>query len=162
MEKNYTDVVIDDKVYTVGCEEDSAYMSELAAYVNEKLAGLRAQPGFSKQPYGSRQALIMMNIADDYLKMKKKAEDTERKYLEQENEFYNMKREMVNMKLQMDKINLQNQVLSMGISGNEEMKERLMTDVINSVQGRERRQEMQGIPASSRKSDAGHHADKKK
>lgn len=159
MGKNYTDVVIDDKVYTVGCEEDSAYMSELAAYLNKKLAELRAQSGFNKQPYGSRQVLIMMNLADDYLKMKKKAEATEREYLEQETEFYNMKREMVNMRLQMDKLNLQNQVLSMGISGNEEMKEKLMADVVSSVQGKGGQS---GQKASAGKPDAVHRSEKKK
>ncbi|MBQ8639528.1 MAG: cell division protein ZapA [Lachnospiraceae bacterium] len=140
MRKNYTDVVIDDKVYTVGCEEDSSYMQELAAYVNGKLEDLRSQPGFNKQPYGSRQILILMNIADDYLRMKRKTEETQARYQEQENEFYTMKREMVNMKLQMEQnrlqmeqLKLQNQVLSLGLSGNEEARERLMADVINSV-----------------------------
>lgn len=137
MEKNYTDVVIDNKVYTVGCDRDNAYMQELAAYVNEKLDGLRSQPGFNKQPYGSRQVMILMNVADDYLRMKMKTEATEKKYQEQTAEFYNMKREMVNMKLQMDQIRLQNQVLSMGLTGNEEMKERLMAEVISSIQADE-------------------------
>ncbi len=136
MEKHYTDVVIDNKVYTVGCDQDSAYMQQLAAYVNEKLNSLRSQTGFNKQPYGSRQAMILMNIADDYLRMKMKLEDTERKYQEQTAEFYNMKREMVNMKLQMDQVRLQNQVLSMGLSGNEEMKEKIMAEVISDVQGK--------------------------
>ncbi len=136
MEKNYTDVVIDNKVYTVGCDQDSAYMQQLAAYVNGILEMLRSQPGFNKQPYGSRQALILMNMADDYLRMKKSAEIIEKKYQEQTAEFYNMKREMVNMRLQMDQIRLQNQVLSMGLSGDEEMKERLMAEVISSVQGK--------------------------
>jgi len=134
MEKNYTDVVIDNKVYTVGCDQDSTYMQQLATYVNDKLDTLRSQPGFNKQPYGSRQVMILMNVADDYLRMKMKAEAVEKKYQEQTAEFYNMKREMVNMKLQMDQIRLQNQVLSMGLTGNEEVKERLMAEVISSVQ----------------------------
>lgn len=144
MEKNYTDVVIDDKVYTVGCEKDNSYMQQLADYVNQKLESLRSQPGFNKQPYGSRQIMILMNIADDYLQMRLTAEETEKRYQEQENEFYNMKREMVNMKLQMDQtklqmdqLKLQNQVLSMGLTGNEEARERLMADVIKSVRDQE-------------------------
>ena len=132
MEKNYTDVVIDDKVYTVGCDRDSAYMQEVAAYVNEKLQSMRSQSGFNKQPYGSRQIMILMNMADDYMRMKLAADEMKTRYQEQENEFYNMKRELVSMKMQMDQIRLQNQVLAMGVD-NEAARERLMADVIQSV-----------------------------
>ena len=144
MGKNYTDVVIDDKVYTVGCDQGGEYMQRLAAYVNEKLASLRSQPGFNKQPYGTRQMLILMNIADDYLQMKVHAEEMEKKYADQEAEFYRLKREMVNRKLELDQLRLQNQVLSMGISGSDDAKEKLMADVAQSV----RENTASGNPAS--------------
>lgn len=117
MAKKYTDVVIDDKVYSVGGDEDSAYMLRLADYVNSRLNVLRSDPGYSKQPYGARQAMILINFADDYLKMKEKEEDFEKKYTEQEKNYYQLKREMVNLQLKMEQIQLQNQVLSAGAGG---------------------------------------------
>ncbi|MGI6106718.1 MAG: cell division protein ZapA [Lachnospiraceae bacterium] len=120
MAKKYTDVVIDDKVYSVGGDEDSAYMLRLADYVNSRLNVLRSDPGYSKQPYGARQAMILINFADDYLKMKEKEEDFEKKYTEQEKNYYQLKREMVNLQLKMEQIQLQNQVLSAGGSGQAE------------------------------------------
>ncbi len=146
MGKNYTDVVIDDKVYTVGCDQDSSYMQQLAAYVNEKLSELRAQPGFNKQPYGSRQMLILMNIADDYLQTKNRLDELEQRMSEQENDYYRLKREMVNRKLEMDQLKLQNQVLSMGLSGSETARDKLMADVIESVRGKQEKDPPQTPP----------------
>ena len=147
MGKNYTDVVIDDKVYTIGCEQDSAYMQRLAEYVNEKLSQLRSQPGFNKQPYGSRQMLILMNIADDYLQARIRCDELEKKYAEQESDYYRLKREMVNRKLEMDQLRLQNQVLSMGFTGNDSAREKLMSDVIQSVQKNKDIKPPQTVPA---------------
>ena len=133
MDKKYTDVVIDDKVYTVGGEDDSAYMQELAEYINQKLGELRADSGFNKQPYGSRQAMILINFADDYCRMKRKEQELEDKYAAQEKDYYQLKREMVNLQLRMEQIQLQNQVLSAGVSGNSEDTKTLMSSVADSV-----------------------------
>ena len=74
MEKNSTDVIIEDKVYKISTDQDASYVRELAEYINEKMA-------------------------DDYCHMKQQAEEATRKYEQQEAEFYNMKREMVNMQM---------------------------------------------------------------
>ncbi|MBR3642482.1 MAG: cell division protein ZapA [Parasporobacterium sp.] len=144
MSVNYTDVVIDDKVYTVGSDQDSEYMQRVAAYVNDTLTSLRSQPGFNKQPYAGKQALILLNMADDYMRLKMQIEKLEKKYAEQESEYYRLKREMVNRKLEMDQLRLQNQVLSMGISGSDTAKDKLMADVIQSV-----RESENAIPSST-------------
>lgn len=36
--KNYTQVLIDGKIYTLGGTEDEAYLQKAASYVNEKIA----------------------------------------------------------------------------------------------------------------------------
>lgn len=104
MGKNNTDVVIDDKVYTISGDQDAAYVRQLAAYVNEKLEMVHGRQAYSKQPYGVRHMLVLMNIADDYFKMKQQAEEAKRSYEKQEAEFYNMKCEMVNMQLAMERM----------------------------------------------------------
>lgn len=104
MDRTKTDVIIDEKVYSISSEQDAAYMRQLAAYVNEKLDQIRNQKGYSRQPYGIKQAMLLMNFADDYFKIKQQAEEAKRLYEEQENAFYNMKREMVSMQLELEQI----------------------------------------------------------
>lgn len=101
MNKINTDVIIDDKVYTISSEQDAAYVRQLAAYVNEKLDYMRRQQDYNKQPFGIKQMLLLMNMADEYFRMKELAEVSKENYEKQEAEFYNMKREMVNMQLAM-------------------------------------------------------------
>ncbi len=101
MERNSTDVIIEDKVYTISTDQDAAYVRALAEYINEKMELLHRQSEYSKQPNGIRQMLVLMNMADDYCRMKQQAEEAQKRYEQQETEFYNMKREMVNMQMTM-------------------------------------------------------------
>ncbi len=101
MERNSTDVIIEDKMYTISTDRDAAYVRGLAEYINEKMELLHRQPEYSKQPNGVRQMIVLMNMADDYCRMKQQAEEAQKRYEQQETEFYNMKREMVNMQLAM-------------------------------------------------------------
>ena len=97
MERNSTDVIIEDKVYKISTDQDASYVRELAEYINEKMELLHRQSAYSKQANAFRQIILLMNMADDYCHMKQQAEEATRKYEQQEAEFYNMKREMVNM-----------------------------------------------------------------
>lgn len=101
MERNSTDVIIEDRVYTISTDQDAAYVRQLAEYINEKMELLHRHSEYSKQPNGVRQMLVLMNMADDYCRMKQQAEEAQKKYEQQEAEFYNMKREMVNMQMTM-------------------------------------------------------------
>ena len=66
--KNYTQVLIDGKIYTLGGSEDEAYLQKAASYVNEKITTMHALPGFSKQSADYQQLMLLLNIADDYFK----------------------------------------------------------------------------------------------
>ena len=46
IKKNYTEVLIDGKVYTMGGNEDTSYLQKIASYVNHKLKELSSQAGF--------------------------------------------------------------------------------------------------------------------
>ena len=43
--KNYTQVLIDGKIYTLGGIEEEAYLQKAASYVNDKNAQMRRLPG---------------------------------------------------------------------------------------------------------------------
>ena len=67
-EKNYTEVLINGNVYTLGGAEDPEYLQKVAAYINEKIAVLKAQPGFTRQNKDYQEVMIYLNLADDYFK----------------------------------------------------------------------------------------------
>ena len=41
MERNSTDVIIEDKVYKISTDQDASYVRELAEYINEKISYFR-------------------------------------------------------------------------------------------------------------------------
>ena len=89
--KNYTQVLIDGKIYTLGGTEDEAYLQKAASYVNEKIATMHAIPGFSKQSADYQQLMILLNIADDYFKAKENADQMEEQKDRMEKETYSLK-----------------------------------------------------------------------
>ena len=50
MAKQYIDVLIDGKVYSLGGSETEGYVQQIATYLNGKIFQLKAQPGFLKMP----------------------------------------------------------------------------------------------------------------
>ena len=73
MERNSTDVIIEDKVYKISTDQDASYVRELAEYINEKMELLHRQSAYSKQANAFRQIILLMNMADDNSKLKKAA-----------------------------------------------------------------------------------------
>ena len=70
-EKNYTEVLINGNVYTLGGAEDPEYLQKVAAYINEKIAVLKAQPGFTRQNKDYQEVMIYLNsVARTRLKLK--------------------------------------------------------------------------------------------
>ena len=53
MAKQYIDVLIDGKVYSLGGSETEGYVQQIATYLNGKIFQLKAQPGFLKMPEAS-------------------------------------------------------------------------------------------------------------
>jgi len=90
--KNYTQVLIDGKIYTLGGSEDEAYLQRTASYVNEKITTMHALPGFSKQSADYQQLMLLLNIADDYFKTKETADQMEEQRDRMEKETYSLRR----------------------------------------------------------------------
>ena len=84
--KNYTQVLIDGKVYTLGGSEDESYLQKAASYVNEKNSAMRKVPGFTKQSADYQMVMTELNIADDYFKAVEWAEGMERQKNDMEKE----------------------------------------------------------------------------
>ena len=100
--KNYTQVLIDGKIYTLGGSEDEAYLQKAASYVNEKITTMHALPGFSKQSADYQQLMLLLNIADDYFKTKETADQMEEQRDRMEKETYSLKHELVSTQMKLD------------------------------------------------------------
>ena len=72
--KNTVQVLIDGKIYTLSGYENADYLNKVAAYINNKLAELKADEGFRHQNKESQATMVYLNIADDYFKSKKQAD----------------------------------------------------------------------------------------
>ena len=96
-EKNYTEVLINGNVYTLGGAEDPEYLQKVAAYINEKIAVLKAQPGFTRQNKDYQEVMIYLNLADDYFKTLQEA-----MMLRSQKEIYSLKHELIGLQMKQE------------------------------------------------------------
>lgn len=102
--KNYTQVLIDGKIYTLGGSEEEGYLQKAASYVNEKKSQMRKIPGYSKQNADYQTVMMELNIADDYFKAMERADGMERQKNELEKEAYSLKHEMVSTQMKLEAV----------------------------------------------------------
>lgn len=100
--KNYTEVLIDGNIYTLGGQEEQAYLQKVAAYLNEKISVLKAQPGFTRQNKDYQEVMIYLNLADDYFKALQEAQMYRAQKEELEKEIYSLKHELIGTQMKLD------------------------------------------------------------
>ncbi len=103
MNKNYTEVMIAGKTYDIGGYEDPEYLQKVALYINTKISELRKIQGFLRQPTDFQNAMILLNIADEYYKLKERAEELEEKSESLEKEVFNLKHELVTQQIKLER-----------------------------------------------------------
>ena len=102
LKKNYAEVLIDGKIYTLGGIEEASYFQQVAAYVNHKLGELRRQPGFLKQKEDYQLVMLEINMADDYFKAREEADMLRRQNEETERDIYGIKHELINAQMKLE------------------------------------------------------------
>ncbi len=102
--RNYTDVIIAGKIYTLGGYESEEYLQRVAAYLNGKLAELRKLDGFLRQSPDYQNILLQLNVADDYFKAEGKLSQLEAQAEEQERELYRLKHQLVTTQLKLEEM----------------------------------------------------------
>ena len=75
--KNETEVVIGGKTLTLSGYESEEYLHRVATYINSKLADFKKSDVFRRQTIDMQAIMIELNIADDYFKAKKIADELE-------------------------------------------------------------------------------------
>ena len=93
--KNFTEVLIGGKVFTLSGFESEDYLQKVSTYLNHKLDELGASDGYRKQNAETRSILLALNIADDYFKAKDQVEKLERDLENKEKEIYDLKHDLI-------------------------------------------------------------------
>ena len=93
--RNYTDVIIAGKVYTLGGYESEEYLQKVAGYLNGKINELKSVDGFLRQTPDYQNVLIQLNVADDYFKAAAQADEIREQLEAQEKELYSLKHQLV-------------------------------------------------------------------
>lgn len=100
--KNYTEVLIDGKAYTLGGLEEQEYLQKVASYINEKIGLLKGQPGFTRQNAEHQQVMVYLNLADDYFKTLQESRMYKAQKDELEKEIYSLKYELISAQMKLD------------------------------------------------------------
>lgn len=90
-----TEVIINNKRYTLCGNEGEDYLQKIASYINSKITDLKQQEYYRMMDLDLRNVLLQINLADDYFKAKKQLEGMEEESNHKSNEIYNLKHEMI-------------------------------------------------------------------
>ena len=97
--KNETEVVIGGKTLTLSGYESEEYLQKVATYINTKLSDFKKSDFFRRQTLDMQATMIELNIADDYFKAKKIADELESSIEERDKEIYDLKHDLVTSRL---------------------------------------------------------------
>ena len=93
--KNYTEVLIGGKVFTLSGFESEDYLQKVSTYLNHKIEECTSSDGYRKQSAEARSVLLALNIADDYFKAKNQVEMVEEELAQKDQELYDLKHELI-------------------------------------------------------------------
>ena len=116
--KNYTEVIIDGKVFTLSGFESEEYLQQVSTYLNHKISECASSEGYGRQSAETRNILLALNIADDYFKEKKQSIALESDVEEKDKEMYDLISTQIkfeNLERDLEKEKNENQQLQMKI-----------------------------------------------
>ena len=102
--KNETEVFIGGKTYTLSGYESEEYLQKVAVYINGKISDFKKSDSFRRQTADVQSTLIELNIADDYFKAKKVADELETDIEKKDKEIYDLKHELISLQIKMDSL----------------------------------------------------------
>ena len=100
--KNYTEVLIGGKVFTLSGFESEEYLQRVSTYLNHKMSECASMDGYRRQSAEMRSTLLALNIADDYFKAKKQIGVMEEEIAAKEKELYDLKHELIAAQIKLE------------------------------------------------------------
>ena len=120
--KNFTEVLIGGKVFTLSGFESEEYLQRVSTYLNHKITECSNIDGYRRQSAENRSTILALNIADDYFKAKKQGAALEQEVQQKDKEMYDLKHELIstqikceNLEQELAKLKEQKQQLQMQI-----------------------------------------------
>ena len=100
--KNFTEVVIDGKIYKLGGYESEDYIHQVATYLNNKITEMKALDGYRHLPTAQKSLMLDLNAADDYFKARKTVSKLEQDLSDKDKELYEVKHELVSLQVKQE------------------------------------------------------------
>ena len=120
--KNFTEVLIGGKVFTLSGFESEDYLQKVSTSLNHTIEECSNSDGYRKQSAETRGILLALNIADDYFKAKKQGGTLESDIEAKDKEMYDLKHELISVQIKlenaeksMDKLKEENKEFQMKI-----------------------------------------------
>ena len=89
------EVIINGKRYKIAGIEEEEYLQKIATYLNSKYAAMKEVKGYRTMDLDMKQALVLINVADDYLKCRQQLADKQTEVEQRETDIFNMKHDML-------------------------------------------------------------------
>lgn len=100
--KNFTEVLIGGKVFTLSGYESENYLQKVSTYLNHKIEECANSGDYRRQSSDTRSILLALNIADDYFKAKKQGDTLETSIEEKDKEMYDLKHELISVQMKLE------------------------------------------------------------
>ena len=127
--KNYTEVLIGGKVFTLSGFESEDYLQKVSTYLNHKIEECTSSEGYRKQSAEARNVLLALNIADDYFKAKKQGGALESDIEAKDKEMYDLKHELISAQIKLENAEKQGKELQKQLSEDAKKIVRLETEL---------------------------------
>ena len=124
--KNYTEVIIDGKVFTLSGFESEEYLQQVSTYLNHKISECASSEGYGRQSAETRNILLALNIADDYFKEKKQSIALESDVEEKDKEMYDLKHDLIEAQIEVENLKKEKEELEQQMKKLEEDMENLL------------------------------------
>lgn len=110
-DKNDVEVLIDGRKYRICGFESAEYLQQIASYINRKFIEFRKKEYYARLDLDLRNVLLAINLADDYYKEKKKADEYRTENEAKDKMVLDMKHEMIDLQTTIKKQNAEKKKL---------------------------------------------------
>ncbi len=103
--KNDTEVIINNKRYTLSGFESEEYLQKIASFINSKINDLKQSDAYKTMDTEMKAVLLEINLADEYFKLKRQFDESEDDSDSKSNEIYSLKHEIMSLQTKLEKAN---------------------------------------------------------
>lgn len=127
-----TEVIINNKRYTLAGYESEEYLQKVASYINSKHNEFKNRDAYKFLDTDLRSILIQINIADDYYKAKDKIKEIEVDSESKSKEIFDLKHELISVQTKLNAANKEIEELQMELDEAQKKVFRLETELNDS------------------------------